>query len=157
MEIEENGSFGGTDQLIFTSYASTDATFSMVAGDPDDLVITLPGGDEVLVRNGLGSSAVDRIEQFVLNGDATTLSAGDLRALLLAQQQTAGDDVFNGRDIAEATWNRLVPGSDDLLVEFVNGDSVLVIGGASNSFNDRIETFTFDDGSLTHTDVFALI
>ena len=111
VEIDENGS-GDNDSVVFTGYALADATFSRVAGDGDDLMITFAGGDEVLIRNGLLNSFTDAIEGGVTFTDAT-LTMADIRALLVAEQQTTGDDVVTGFALADTIDGGL---GDDLLI-----------------------------------------
>ncbi len=205
--IDDNGG-ADTDQLVIDGVLSTDVSFAREPGYPNSLVITMPDGATVTIRDQLNNSFADTIEQVTFTADGVTLSPADLRAAVLAAESTGGDDtiigfnqsdtitgglgddyliggdgsdtfVFNvgdgddivhdqgaadtdallfvGRNIADATFQALVPGSDDLLITFANGDSVIVVDGLAGSFSNNIEQFQFDDGTLTSADVLLLV
>ena len=123
--VDDNG-FADTDVVRFADRSSTDATFSRVPWEPNSILISFANGDSVLLRNGLNGGAADEIEQVVFDGDGVTLANAQLRALILEQDATAGNDTiigFNGQDTIEA-------GEGD---DFVNG-------------GEQSDTFLFNSG-----------
>ncbi|WP_137700266.1 VCBS domain-containing protein [Marimonas lutisalis] len=87
--IFDNG-FNATDVLDLTDFVIADASFRLREGQPEKLVITLPGGDEVIVIGQTGTAG--NIEQFVFSDG--TLSYADI----LASPAFTGapGDVFTG-------------------------------------------------------------
>ncbi|WP_306030727.1 calcium-binding protein, partial [Stappia sp. MMSF_3263] len=88
---------GQTDQVLFGSGVSREATtFGRVLGS-DDLIISFADGGTLTIRDQFYSSPLGhhfyRIENFVFP-DGVTMSAGDIQDLLL--QSTAGDDTLYG-------------------------------------------------------------
>ena len=111
---------------------STNDTLSGGAGD--DYLSGAGGTDTYLFEIGDGNDIV-----FDLGGGGTD------------------ELIFIGRDIADAEFSALYDGSNDLLIEFSNGDSVVVQQTIPGAFSNRIEEYTFDDGTLTHDDMLALL
>ncbi|WP_371395684.1 cadherin-like domain-containing protein [Fretibacter rubidus] len=113
--IEENGS-GDNDTVDIRGYSSTDATFSRVAGNDADVLITLGTGDSIRLVNTLNENFNDRIESITFDGDGVTFTMADLRALFIADQITAGDDNVTGfllNDIIEGgTGDDFLSGGD---------------------------------------------
>ncbi len=197
---------GSTDILELNGILLADISISRDLGSPNDLLLTFSDGGSVYIYDTLSGSFTNQIEQINIVDDGLILTMADMRALLLAQESTNGNDnlfgwstndtlegglgddflsggagsdtyIFNmgdGSDLiqdsgagstdvvqftnyatADASFERLTPGSNDLLISFANGDQIIIINGASNSFTDRIEQFQFTDGTLTIADVLA--
>lgn len=94
-EIRDGG-FLDTDVLHINGYASTDATFTRLGGDSNDLFVSFAGGDQIRLINSLNNSSQDQVEQVYFAGDGTTLTMADLRAQVLTQAITTGDDSIVG-------------------------------------------------------------
>ena len=68
------------DLLDIRGYASTDATFSRAPGRPADLVIDLPGGDQIIIVNTLDDGVADdaRSDQGSLRSVSSTIWPGKI-------------------------------------------------------------------------------
>ena len=139
--IEDNGA-GDTDVIDIRGYSSTDAVFERVAGDVDDFVIRLPGGDSILVKNSLQGDHADGIEQITFDGDGVTVTMADLRALFVSNQQTTGDDNIVGFSLSD-------------IIEGGLGDDYLSGGNGSDTYiyNSGDGNDTIDDNGSGDTDV----
>ncbi|MEM8840415.1 MAG: Ig-like domain-containing protein [Pseudomonadota bacterium] len=85
---------GGADTVRIAGLNSTEAVFGRSAGFSDDLIIDNGAGGQVMILNSLSDNFVGGVETVIL--DDATLSMGDLRALLLDQAATGGDDAIFG-------------------------------------------------------------
>jgi VCBS repeat-containing protein len=203
--INDNGA-GSTDVLQLSGMLSTEITLSRNEGAPNDLLLTFSDGGSVYIYDTLSASFSDQIEEIQFLDDSVTWTMADVRAMLLAQESTNGDDrlsgwttndileaglgddfmsggngsdtyIFNmgdGSDLiqdsgagstdvvqfadyasTDATFERLTLTSNDLLITFTNGDQIIIVNGAANTFADGIEQFQFTDTTLSIADVLA--
>ena len=160
--IEDNGS-GDVDLMFINGYSSGDAMFSNVSGTPADLVVTLPGGDRIVMRNVLEENFYDGIASITFDGDATTLTMADIRAQLVAQQQTAGNDTINGFTLADTleggAGNDVMfggDGSDTYIFNAGDGSDVIEDNGSGdtdllfvNGYSSTEASFGYGPGSST--------
>ena len=93
---------GASDRVVFTDYSSADATFSRVAPSGSDifnLVVTLQNGDEILINDALLGSEADGpivVSEFEFQGDGVTIDIDTVRATILSESITTGDDEIFG-------------------------------------------------------------
>ncbi len=163
--IEDNG-FGDTDVLDIRGYSSTDATFSVDPSNNNSLIISFANGDSITLRNTLNGSAQDQIEQITFDGDAVVLTMADIRAILITQQQTAGNDSVQGfgfDEVFEAgTGNDFVSGgdgSDTYIFNLGDGQDVIEDNGFADTDVLDIRGYSSTDASygFDPTDATTLI
>lgn len=147
-EILEDGFFDN-DILSFIGYSSTDATFSQGFENTNNLIITFAGGDSVTVRDALRNNSSNTIEQFSFDGDAVTLTADEVRDIVLTLSAGAGNDrligYFTDDDIVGYDGNDYLVGGD--------GNDRL-IGGAGDDrlFGGDDDDYLFGDAGADHLD-----
>ncbi|MBB4268198.1 calcium-binding protein [Roseospira visakhapatnamensis] len=136
--IEDNG-FSDTDRLIIRGHAAEDVIVSRVTEGSDDLRLTFAGSsDQITVWNTLNGSKYDTIEEIVFD-DGTVWTPADMRATLLAQEATTGDDMIHGFFESETIDG--LAGND--VIDGGNGADTIT-GGTGN------DTITGGDGSDTY-------
>ena len=124
-------------------YTPADVILTRTTTTGDDLLITFVGSsDQITVWNTLHGSADDQIEQIVFD-DGTVWSMADVRADLLAQQQTAGDDLITGFNYDETLegglGNDTLNGRDGSDIYIFNaGDGVDEIEDNGNRDTDEL-------------------
>ena len=123
--IDDNGFFD-TDVLEITGYDLADATFERVNGYSEDVLIRFTATDSILLRNGFNDTNGDNIEQITFLNLAETITTTDIRATIIAQETSAGDDII------EAFY-------DDNIIEGGLGDDIL-------SGRDGNDTYIFSSG-----------
>lgn len=145
----------GADQIEV--YVFDDITLSEV--DIRSLAAIEPAtaGDDIItgtafsetISGGLGDDYIQG-----LNGDDTYLYAAGDGADIIKESGLFGSDTLtiSGYNSSAASIKR-VPFTNDLLIDFGGGDSILIINGATNDGNDQIENFNFDDGPFTAQDI----
>ncbi len=136
--IEDNG-FGDTDVLAIRGYLPGDASVSQAIDASATLLIEFSGTDDrIRIANTLDFDSGDQIERIEFD-DGTVWSMDTMRATLVTQQQTTGDDVvigFSGGDrLAGGTGDDALHGGDgaDTYV-FARGDGRDTI--EDNGFGD---------------------
>lgn len=133
--IEEDG-FQEIDHLVLNGFTSSEVVFERFTPDPfgqngRDLIIR-PAGEPfdfsqgVLVRNGLNVDVRSRLISEFNFDDGASLTDADVRALVVAQETTDGDDDIRGFGGADTLEGGL-------------GDDVL-------SGGDGIDTYVFNPG-----------
>lgn len=147
--VEDNG-FADTDVVRFTDRASTDATFTRVPDENGSVLISFANGDSVLLRNGIDGNINDGIEQVIFDGDGLTLTADQIRDILIAQDETSGDDHIigfeRGETIEAGQGNDYVnagDGSDTYLFNMGDGQDII----DDNGFADT-DSVVFTDYAL---------
>lgn len=143
--IRDNGN--RDNDIIEIGYNFADAAYSRIPGT-NDIVLDFGGGDRLTVVDTLHLQASGGIEVFrFLDGDFTI---ADIRADLISQQVTAGDDLVRGYGLGIA--DTLEGGAgDDTLLGFDGGDTYVYRAGdgddvfIENGFqdNDVIQVFDF--------------
>jgi len=123
--IDDNGFFD-TDVLEITGYDLADATFERVNGYSEDVLIRFTATDSILLRNGFNDTNGDNIEQITFLNLAETITTTDIRAAIIAQETSAGDDVIEGF-------------YEDNIIEGGLGDDIL-------SGRDGSDTYIFSSG-----------
>lgn len=140
------------------------------------------GADTADVREMLLAPLVragdDRIDEFsvadVLSGgggndlliglqgsDAYEFFAGD-SSVTIQESGSFEDDTLtiHGHPSTDASFRRLVPGADDFLISFANGDNILLVNtwsGSEGSNTVDFVTFSQDAVTLTMTDIEAMV
>ncbi len=152
--FRENSSFNSTDVVQFTDYALEDATFTLI--DTDNYTISFANGDSVTIEAGLVSE-FRRIESIEFTDQ--TLDFTTIRAALVANQATDGDDLIIGTLLADVLRGGLGDdriegngGSD--IYEFSQGDGNDTI--RENSSNGTTDILRFTDYDLADA-TFTLI
>ena len=160
LEGSLNGSFSFGIETVTFNADSTSFTMPQLR-DILTAQTATSGNEDILgwsTADTLFSGAGDDVLSGFASGDTYVFDIGDGDDVVDDNGGGNGDEIiFNDRDSTDATFSALVPGSDDLLIEFANGDSVIVIDGTTSSFVDRIEEFVFDDVTLMHGDVLLLL
>jgi len=80
---------------MICDYLKSEALFSLVDGEPDDLSISFGNGDEVIVIGGLADDRSMNIERFFFS-DGSFFDDVQIRAELLSNQASDGDDNIIG-------------------------------------------------------------
>ena len=102
--IDDQG-FSAADELRIAGYASDEVTFARRGYDGLDLVIRLgEPGDEILVVGGLDPANSNYVESVTLTDSGTTYDLDDIRALLLVDVATDGNDIVVGHP-ATTCWS----------------------------------------------------
>jgi len=151
--IDDNGS-GDTDVLDIRGHSSTDASFSFFPGSADDLIVSFVNGDQIIIRGTINSAFADAIEQIIFDGDGVTLTMGDVRADLFAQQSTAGDDIITGSSVADTLTGGL---GDDFIVGgngsdtyiYTSGDGTDIIADSGSGDTDVLQISAIDFADVT--------
>ncbi len=140
--VDDNGS--RSNDRIVLGYSIDDVIFGRATETSNDLVLNFVNStDQITVRNALGNSSQDGIEQFEF-ADGTILSANDIRSRVLEALATEGNDSIVGfisSDTIEAG-----PGDDTIIggggsdtYVFNRGDGEDVIEDNGNNSTDTIE------------------
>ncbi len=142
--VDDNG-LHDTDRLMIRGVSVPDVTVARTATAANHALFTFAGStDSITVRNALNGSSSDQIEEFVFD-DGTIWTPSDLRAFVLAGEQTSGDDTVDGFFTADTitggTGNDLLRGRD--------GSDVYI-------FNPGDGQDTIDDNGLHDTDQLRL-
>ena len=155
--IEDNG-FADTDRLVIHGYTPDEVTLGRSAPGSSHLVLTFAGTtDQITVRYALDNSAGDNIEEYIFD-DGTVWVPDDLRAVLLSESQTSGDDLIHGFSTSDVLQGGLgndqlhgQGGSDDYI--FTRGDGVDVIEDNGYLSTDRlvIHGYTPDEVTVGRT------
>lgn len=143
VDVIEDDGFGDTDRLVIQGYTPAEVILGRSAPDSGHLVLTFAGtSDQVTVRHGLDNGAGDTIEEVHFD-DGTVWTPDDLRAMLLAGSQSAGDDLVHGfktSDVLEGGLGNDTlhggEGSDDYV--FTRGDGADVIEDDGYLSTDRL-------------------
>ncbi|MCY6379413.1 calcium-binding protein [Hoeflea prorocentri] len=91
--IEDNG-WRDTDRLVIHGYTPAETSFARTSNDT--LVITFAGStDQISIVNTLDDDGADEIEQIVFD-DGTILNMDQVRAIMIADQSSDGDDTIIG-------------------------------------------------------------
>ncbi len=151
--IEDNG-FADTDRLVIQGYTPAEVTLGRSAPGSNHLVLTFAGTtDQITVLNALNNSAGDNIEEYLFD-DGTVWTPNDLRATLISQSQTAGDDVIHGFGVSDVLEGGLGNdqlyggyGSDSYI--FTRGDGVDLIEDNGFGSTDRLVIHGYAPGEVT--------
>ena len=161
--------FGGGDSVLVRNALNGSATDQIEEYQFADMTLTIA---EVLALASVsgGSSGADVIirgtdldtieggegDDFLSGGDGSdtyiyTLGDG---ADVIEDNGAFDSDVLNitGYSSTDASFQR-VPQSNDMLIDFGGGDSIVIINGMNNDAGDQIETISFDDGVFTAADI----
>ena len=141
--IADNGFLDG-DVLDIRGYSSADATFSLINGDNNDLLISFANGDSITVVNTVNNTASGAIETIMFDGDGVSFTNAELRALILAQQATNGDDVINGY----STRDTITGGTGDDFLSGGDGSDTYIFNAGDG--NDIIEENGFGDTDVVN-------
>lgn len=114
--ISDYGPYSPSDRLILSMTFLSETSFSRSTGH--DLLITLAGGDVITISNQFESNGWDRIETFLF-ADGSVLSEADIRALLIAQSTTSGNDIIRGFHSNDTLSGGL---GDDTLIGYGGND-----------------------------------
>ena len=119
-QIEDNGN-RDVDKLFINGHSPTDTILTRMNGTSDDLLITFAGStDQITIWNTLYGSSGDQIEEIHFD-DGTVWNMNDVRAQLIAQQQTTGNDIIDGFNFEET-------------IEAGLGDDIIHGGDGSDSY-----------------------
>ncbi len=111
--IRDNG-WAGADVILIEGYSPEETRLSRSMLASDTLIITFDGTqDKLTVVNTLDSDSRDQIEQIRFT-DGTTWTISQVKAMLVAAQQSDGDDRVVGFDTADTIVGG--PGNDSLYV-----------------------------------------
>ncbi len=140
--INESG-FADTDRLVLHDYTPAEVVLGRAAPGSGDLVLTFAGtGDQITIRYALDNNVGGNIEEYVFD-DGTVWTPDDLRAMILSDTQTDGDDVVHGfktNDVLEGGLGNDElhggSGSDDYI--FTRGDGVDLIEDNGYLSTDRL-------------------
>ncbi len=136
-------------QVTFARSADVEAHFVT-----DDLVVLLDDGagatGQVTLIDALTGDPQNGIEGLIFDASGVTLTMAQVRSDLIAQQQTAGDDLVygfsTGDTIVGGTGNDTLTGRDGLdIYVFSAGDGHDVVADMGNGDNDRVQ---FTDRNL---------
>ncbi|MEM8790710.1 MAG: Ig-like domain-containing protein [Pseudomonadota bacterium] len=154
VEIDD-GAAGGADIARFYALSSDSADFARGPDFSDDLIISSSSGLEVVVRDTLSDNPVGGIETFEFTD--TSLTAADIRARLLDDAATDGDDRIFGfatdDEINGGAGNDILSGGfgDDTFIFETGGETDIIMeheearGGTDTvRFVDR----AFDDATF---------
>jgi|GEM_PF-2436836 len=113
----QDGGRDAADVLEISGYAADEVTFTRRGYDGVDLVIRLADtGDEIVIINGLDAGSDDQIESIVLTDGGITYTLEDVKAALLENVATAGDDIIVGTDaddtLSGGRGNDILSGGD---------------------------------------------
>ena len=160
-----NDSYGdGVEQIEFvdapvsTIWQMADVRVMLLAQDVtpfDDRIVGFSVSD--ILTGGGGNDLIVGLQ----GSDAYEFIAGDGNVTI---QEGGGfeDDTLtiHGHLSTDATFRRLVPGADDFLISFANGDSILLVNTWSGSeHGDTVDFVTFSQDAMTFTmvDIEALV
>ena len=149
--IEDNGRYN-SDRLIIHGYSPAQAVFSRENGD--NLVVTLAGGpDKITILNTLDDDRDDEIEEIVFD-DGTVLTMDDVRAIMISDQTTSGDDTITGfanaNIIEGGLGNDTSSGGDGSdTYAFSAGDGIDVIEDNGSNDADRLLIHGYDLADLS--------
>ena len=156
--IDDNGN-GDTDVIDIRDYASTDAVYERVQGFNSDLLIRLPGGESIQVRNGLNGDFADSIEEITFGTYGVTLTIAQVRATIIAQEQTSGDDVVRGFALDETLEGGLGNdyltggnGSDSYIFNAGDGNDTIFDNGGNDTDIVVIRGYSSTDATFTRLD-----
>lgn len=148
-------SFGDIEQIIFddVTLGETELRQAVIESqqtDGDDTIFGFRFAETY--EGGLGDDTIfggSGIDTYIFN-------AGDGNDTIEDNGNAGQPDTlrFTQYDLAQAAFTDA--GSGDLLIEFQSGDSVRVVNGLSSRF-DRIESFEFQDQTITFEDIEAII
>ena len=141
--VRDDGTSGQTDTIVFTGYALADATIERV--NFDDYRVVFANGDSVTVDNGLNTTSDDiNVLQFT-DQSLTTL---EIRAAVVASDQTDGDDTVQGTVFADTLNGGL--GNDRLEGDSGADTYVFGVGGGQDVVRD--DGFSRDVDTIEFTD-----
>ena len=145
----------GSDQI--ESYVFLDAT--RTAEEIREIAAIEPptAGDDFITGTGNANTLQGGLgDDYLSGGDAsdTYLYAAGDGADTIDDNGSFDSDVLTitGYASTDASFSR-VPFTNDLLIDFGGGDSILLLNGANNSGSDQIETVNFSDGAFTAQDI----
>ena len=116
-------------------YSSSDATFSTLPGSQTDLLISFTNGDSILVRGTLTEQFDNEVETITFDGDGTSFTMADIRAIIQAPLSTDGDDIIVGSDFSETLNGGL--GDDFLQGEDGSDTYVYALGDGNDSIREQ--------------------
>ncbi|MEM8697814.1 MAG: cadherin-like domain-containing protein, partial [Pseudomonadota bacterium] len=146
--IDDNGFFD-TDRLFIEGVSQGQLSFSRRGFDINDLLIGMRDGGSIHVVGALNGSSNDEIEEYVIVDDAATLTAQDLREIIIARATSEGADSIRGFSEADDTING--GAGDDLLIGSGGSDLYVYDFSGDGDGSDTI----FDDG-FASTDILRL-
>jgi VCBS repeat-containing protein len=150
-----------TDELFINGYTSSEVSVQRVANSLGDVKLVLgSAGDQIIIKYSLdvagGSYDSSRIER-VSFSDGTVWTPSDLRAILLAQVQTADNNTIFGFGVADRLEGGLGndtidgrEGSDSYIFKRGDGnDTITETAGNSGTDTLVLSDFTFADVGAT--------
>ena len=138
--------YGANDRAVFTDYASTDVTFTTGGSGADrfDLVVTLQGGDQIYINDGLlGTNVPVVVSEFEFQGDGVTIDLNTVRTTILSEAITSGDDSISGWSTNDVIFGG---DGDDTLFGSSGDDTLSGDAGA-----DFLEGGSGDDSYIFNT------
>ncbi len=153
--IADNG-VGDTDVLRIEGYSPNEIRIERSSIDIDSIVISFVGSDdEITVWNTLDNSSADQIEAIEIvdaSSVVTTWTIAQIKANLIASQQTDGDDRIVGTNTAEVLtgglgddWISGGDGSDTYVFRRGDGQDTIRDNGQYDTDVLRIVGYDFDD------------
>ncbi len=154
--ILEDGA-GSTDRLELRGYLPSEVILSQV-GTGADLRIQFAGtSDQIVVRDTLGGSFINQIEEIAFE-DGTTWPIATVRSMVFTNAATSGDDaIVGGRatdTLSGGAGNDYLSGqngSDTYVFNRGDGSDVILEGGAGST--DRLELRGYLPSEVTLTQV----
>lgn len=144
---------GAVDSLSFSDRVFADATFSRVAtsgNGSQDLVVSFANGDQVTVLGALNGGNDYQISKILFTGDNSSYTIDVIHALLLDQNSTSGDDIFDGFESLNDVLNG--EGGNDT-IDGLTGDDTITGGEGDDALRggSGADTYIYamGDGSDT--------
>ena len=144
------------DNIILIAEESRQLVLQDHFTDGDDILTFTPAGD--VLEGGLGDDLIgggEGADTFIFNvGDGNDTYTEDF------DRFDPTEDVveIRGYNFDDATFSRLTPTSEDLVVSFENGDSIILedaLGDEGTGDIDLFEIIRFDDLEITVVDIAA--
>ena len=140
--IDDNGSYD-TDRLKIVDYTPDQTLIVHDGGGSADLVLAFVGtDDQVTVRNTLNGSFADQIEEIIFQ-DGAVWTMPDLRARILAEAGTNGDDTIIGFRGADA----IVAAAGDDAIAGGQGNDTLIGGAGADTLDGGLDDDTLTGGA----------
>ncbi len=153
--IIDYGQNTDVDEIRFDDgIARSDISFRRGPGGGDTVVLSIAGGRDAIFLEGQLAAPAQGIERFVF-ADGTVLTAGEIRATLLAAAQTASDDTIYGTvgdDVLSggAGNDALSGGKGDDVYVYARGEGSDIIEDEANDASENTIRFTdLDPDDLT--------
>lgn len=130
LTIVEDAPETGTNRLEIFGHNSTDAIFTRLAEGAEDYLITLPGGDQILVIGDFTTETVNGVNEIFFDGDNIVFSDADITTLAnggSASGSSGGGSGGSGRVVSPVITE--VPVSD-VATSAPDGETLILTAAA---------------------------